>query len=321
MVSIPPIIGHAEQLSALERDLETGNVGHAYLFSGPRHVGKMTTAKWFASKLLSLGTGEDVAQTAEKVARLLHPDLLVLDQLWMEDTNENFDVIAKFSNVPQDHRKKSKAKTDTISIDDVRAIQDRLVETGMGTYRCCIIRSMERMQDEAVNALLKILEEPPPGVVFLLTTQAQSSLLPTLISRTRVIPFSRLPLRELQPLVSGLDEEEAAFLIRLAQGAPGVVQELRQDPEAFRREQAAYAAARSFWDSRSLAERLKLLSPLNNRGADADRLLLHLSLALRETVKEVDPSSAESLGSLIEGLQTNVSGQLLAQRFALEVSS
>ncbi len=315
-----PLIGHEQPHEALLRDLDTGNVAHAYLFAGPAHVGKRTAAKWFAAELLSRGSGEDPLAVADRVARLLHPDLLVLDQLWMEDVSEDPDLLAKSTNVSQEHRRKAKAKTDTIGIDDVRAIQDRLIETGLGTYRCCIIRSVERMQDEAVNALLKILEEPPPGVVFILTTQVQNALLPTLVSRSRVVTFARLSQKSLAPLVKGLEDEEAAFLLRLSQGAPGVVQRLRHDPDSLRVEQAAFAAARSFWASASLSERLRLLAPLSKRDAEAERLLLHLSLALRELLP-AESSALAPLSRLIDGWQTNTSGQLLAQRFALELSA
>jgi hypothetical protein len=135
------ILGHRAELSALERDLATGNVAHAYLFAGPRHVGKFTVATWFAEELLLadiLDAEKDRVRHA--VRTLIHPDLHVLDWLWMEDKQEGWDAIAKHSNIPQEHRKKTKAKTDTISIDDVRALQDRLHEVGTGRYTCALIR-------------------------------------------------------------------------------------------------------------------------------------------------------------------------------------
>src|SRR3989338_672886 len=167
------ILGHRPQLAALETDLAQGNVVHAYLFSGAPHLGKFTIAKHFGRQLLCDGrSGEECAAITDQIDRLLHPDFLVIDQLWIEDVCEDYSVIAQSSNVPQQHRAKDPpAKTDTISIDDIRAVQDRLHDVGSGRYRCCLIRSVERMQTTAVSALLKILEEPPEGVVFLLTTQ------------------------------------------------------------------------------------------------------------------------------------------------------
>ena len=153
-----PILGHRAELEALNQDLAQGNVANAYLFSGARHLGKFSVAKWFAKELMCVGYSADEQQAlGDQIQKLLHPDLLVIDQLWMEDKCEDFAVIAQSSNVPQQHRQKAGAKTDTISIDDVRSLQERLHEVGSGAYRCCLIRSAERMHAEAVNALLKIL--------------------------------------------------------------------------------------------------------------------------------------------------------------------
>lgn len=313
------IVGHRSQLATLALDLKQGNVAHAYLFTGPRHVGKFTVARWFAAELLGHGLEGDKRQASdEQVERLIHPDLLALDKLWMEDKSEDMDEIAKSSNVPQQHRIKSKAKTDTISIDDVRALQERLHEVVAGEYRCCLIRSVERMQAEAVNALLKILEEPPAGVVFLLTTQAMSSLLPTLVSRCRVLRFSRVPDAELQPLLEGASQEDRRFLLALAQGAPGDIRRLRGDQEHLKSERAAYAAASEFWESDSVAARLRILAPLHERTEEADRLLFHLALALRDELSNAPPHASASLHRLMRGLKTNVSRQLLAQQFSLK---
>jgi DNA polymerase III gamma/tau subunit len=316
------ILGHRAQLACLEADLEQGNVAHAYLFCGARHLGKSAVAKWFAQQLLTQGIqGEERAAAVEQIERLLHPDLLVIDQLWIEDACEDFAVIARSSNVAQQHRAKAKAKTDTISIDDIRSLQERLHEVGTGIYRCCIIRSVERMQAEAVNALLKILEEPPEGVVFLLTTQSLSSLLPTLISRTRTLHFARLTEAELAPLLQNLGEDERQFLLRIAQGAPGIVKNLRENPDLLRREKQAYSSALAFWHSRSAVERLQLLTPLHERSEEADAFLLHLFLALREEYDQVPPHLLRHLLDLCRDRETNVNRQLLAQRFVVGLAA
>lgn len=316
----PDIIGHTRQRAELAADLEGGHVAHAYLFAGPPSIGKTMIARRFARSLLLEGIGaEERERTAYEIDRLLHPDLLVLDDLWIEDVREDWDVIARSSNVPQQHRSKAAKimKTDTISIDDVRVIQERLYETGRGRWCCCIVRSVERMRDEAASAFLKILEEPPEGRVFLLTTESLTSLLPTIVSRTRVVHFDRVPEKEMQPLVAGLPEAEAHFLLHLSQGAPGIARRLREDPEQLRNERLLHSRALSFWTGTALSERLKLLMPLAKRGGEADRLLLHLALTLRE--HGVQPSSERALADLVRGLETNAHRQLLVQRFALAI--
>lgn len=317
------ILGHRAQIGSLLADLEAENVAHAYLFAGEKHLGKFTIAKWFSTTLLTVDAKdeEERARLTREAERLLHRDLLVIDQLWIEDVCEDFDLIAKSSNVSQQHRAKGNpAKTDAISIEDIRSLQERLVEVGSGTYRCCLIRSVERMQEPAVSALLKILEEPPAGVVFLLTTESLSSLAATLISRSRVVRFFPLGATEMIPLVSDLPEEDGQFLLRLAQGAPGTVLTLKADPDRLRLERQQYAKALNFWHARSLGERLQLLEPLSKRGEEAERFLLHLALALREE-RTRSPQHVASLSTLVNDLRTNASRPLVTQRFALDVSS
>ncbi|TSC59081.1 MAG: DNA polymerase III subunit delta' [Candidatus Peregrinibacteria bacterium Greene0416_19] len=322
MSNASAIIGHAPQRSSLLDDLSTGNVAHAYLFVGPKSLGKFTVAKWFAHELLTAGVDDEAGQkrVRAEAEKLIHPDLLIIDRLWIEDVCEDFNVLAEYSNIPQQHRSKAKAKTDTISIDDVRMLQERLYETGTGRYRCCLIRSAERMQDEALTSLLKILEEPPQGVVFLLTTQSQSSLLPTVVSRCRTLRFSRVPKKELAPLLAGVDDDEAAFMLHVAQGAPGAIRRLRDDPDLLRAEKILHENARAFWVSGRISERLQLLFPLHERGPESDRLLLHLALALRERGEGLPVREAQAFQTLVDGLRTNAQRQLLTQRFALEVS-
>ncbi len=311
------IVGHSEILGQLSNDLAQENVSHAYLLSGPRHVGKMTVARWFATELLCVGIGDaERADTLRQIENLTHSDLLVLDQLWIEETREDWNVIAQTSNAPQQHRaKKPSAKTDVISIDDIRALQERLYETTTGQYRCCIIRSVERMQAAAANAFLKILEEPPPKLVFVLTTQALTSLLPTVISRTRVLRFRPLSQRSILSLLNDVSDDDRQFILQIAQGAPGIACALRDDPDQLRAHRQIAARARSFWDSDTLLARMRSLESLEKRSDEAEQFLLHLAIALRE--QKYQPARVDALHQLARGLQTNVHRKLLLQQFAL----
>ncbi len=313
-------IGHSTVVAELERDLETGNVSHAYLFAGPRHLGKMTLARWYATKLLSVDKPlEALERIQHDCERIMHSDLFVLDQLWIADQCEDWSVIAQTSNAPQQERAKKNVKTDMIGIDDIRALQERLQETASGRYRCCIIRSAERMQSEAANALLKILEEPPPSLVFLFTTQSLASLPSTIVSRMRVLRLHPLSHSELLPLLKGVEDEDQQFILHLAQGAPGIAQELKVDPEALRAHRLIHSKAISFWRTRSLKERLQILDPLLKRGAEANQLLLHLALALREHMPP-PRQSVDALHELAAGLRTNAHRGIIVQRFGMKVS-
>lgn len=313
------IIGHEEQIDALKVDIASDNVSHAYLFHGPEHLGKMTAALWFARELLCSGTNpEQRAAVEHEIERLTHPDLFVVDQLWMEETCEDWNVITKSSNVPQVHREKSGAKTDSISIDDIRELQQRLYDKGLSKYRCCIIRSAERMHESASNALLKILEEPPHGLVFILTAASHGAILPTIVSRSRTLSFRRVSEATLVSMLPDVAEDDRQFILTLAQGAPGVVQALRDDPDVLRAHRLLKGKAVAFWQSRALGDRLQHLAPLLERGEEADRFLLHLTLTLRERT-EPSPESVHALLELLRGLRTNAHRQVIVQRFAVEV--
>ena len=317
-----PITGHTFQLTELQRDIAEDNVAHAYLFSGIAHLGKMTVGHWFAEELLLNGTeGEERDQKQQQLQKLIHPDVLSLDQLWIEGVCEDWDQIAKTTNIPQVHRSKTpKAKTDTISIDDIRSLQERLTETGLGKRRVCIIRSIERFQDTAANAFLKILEEPPPGLTFILTTENNNALLPTIVSRARNILFQSVPRKELLPLLSGIEEDDAKFILHLSQGCPGTVILLAKDPDLLRSERVIQNTARAFWNAATALERRKMLTPLEQRGDEANAFLLHLNLALRLEDPTTIAMQTEPLLRLAANLQTNAYRPITLNRFVLEVS-
>lgn len=312
------LIGHKKQVLQLTQDLTSDNLSHAYLFAGNPHVGKTTLAHWFAREILLRDVPADQHEDLlYKMDHLIHQDFLVLDQLWMEDRMEDWDVISQSSNVPQQHRVKAKLKSDIIGIDDVREIQQRFNETGDLPHRVCIIRGVERMNDSAANGFLKMLEEPPKGRVFILTTKSLTSLLPTIISRTRVLRFERIGDREIQAMLQGMDQEDANFIIHASQGAPGMAVRLKDDPDALRAEKTLHAQAMGFWNSKKLLDRLKQLEPLEEKGSDADRYLFHLALALRQ-IPDYPIGHERALTDLAQGLRTNAHRMLQLQHFAVQ---
>lgn len=316
------IVGHARQIAQLEADLETGNVSHAYLFAGANHLGKSTVARWFAAELITRGMDSDAKAAAQaQIDRLIHRDFLSLDQLWIEDRSEDLDEIALSSNMPQSHRWKSPSmKSDTISIDDVRVIQEKVYETGTGGRRVCFIRGIDRLQEAAGNAFLKILEEPPEGRVFILTTDSDTSLLPTVVSRTRTLRFDRVADSLIAPLIEDVPEDDRSFILHIAQGAPGTAITLAADSDRLREERLMHGQALSIWGPMSLSERLRVLAPLAEKGDNAERFLLHLALALRES-STVSVPRAEALRRLTGRLRTNAYKPLIVQEFALGISS
>lgn len=317
------IIGHAKQCSELKTDIEHGNIAHAYLLSGKAHLGKFTIARWFAWQILSAHLPEqERGSVKDQIERLIHPDFLCVDLLWAEGIQEDWGIISKTSNIPQEHRaKKPTAKTDQISVDDIHALLGRLADTRTSPYCCCIIRSAERMGREAANAFLKTLEEPPSQTVFLLTTDNDNALLPTVVSRTRSVRFSPLSEQELKPLIKGYEEEDAGFILHLANGAPGLLLELLSNPDLLRHHKQLHSQAKQFWQTRSLKDRMVTLMAVSERKMNPDDLLLHLGIALREHPDGTHkPKWTDAYTQLTQGMETNAHRGLLLERFALAVT-
>lgn len=315
-----PIIGHEKQCGELLRDIAHRNVAHAYLFSGPRHLGKATIARWFSWRLLCDHLPpEDAKSTKGQIEKLIHPDFLSLDQLWIEDECDDWNEIGKTSNAPQLHRSKdTPAKSDVISIDDVRALSLKLQSTSNAPYSVCFIRSIERMHVSAANAFLKILEEPPSRVVFLLTTQDVSSLLPTIISRTRHLSFSPLSRKKLSMLIQE-ESDDTTFALSMAQGAPGKLLRLLSDPDALRESKQTHAQAMQFWHGRSLREKTMWLLALEKNGG-IDDALLSLGITLRsyhDPKRKAEWTAAYC--TLLGHLKTNTHRGLILEQFALAV--
>jgi len=317
------IVGHKKQQAQLLHDIAKDNVAHAYLFSGHEHIGKSTIARWFTVELFaSTKTTEEKKLIGTQVERLIHPDFLALDMLWIEGIHEDWTEISRFSNVQQKLRSKAPtAKTDSISIDDVHFLIDQLHETPQGAHHCCLITNVERLHREAANALLKIIEEPPSRVVFLLTTSDQRSLLPTLTSRTRTILFDRVPRALLTTLIDSENQDEEELLLHLSNGAPGTLRLLQEDPEALRYAKQLHTRARSFWRTTSLSERLSLILPAQESRTSAEEFLLHLALTLREHGSiEERASWVPEYTQLVKALQTNTNRGLAFEAFTLAVS-
>jgi DNA polymerase III subunit delta' len=203
----------AEAKRLLRAALADDAPAHAYLFYGPRGVGKRTAAIAFAGALI----GDD-----GRVARGAHPDLYVVEPLG-----------------------------DQIRIDDIRALRrDLHMRPFEADRRVYVVYSAETMNEDAADALLKDLEEPPAYAVIVLVADDLGPLPETIRSRCQLVPFTRLSERAIRAEVDarapGLEPDEAASLARLAAGRLDRVARLL-DPTSARRREALLEAARSVY--------------------------------------------------------------------------
>ncbi|MDR3353328.1 MAG: DNA polymerase III subunit delta' [Zoogloeaceae bacterium] len=197
---------------------------HALLFSGPRGLGKVELALAFAGALLC----ESPTPEGEACGRCLacrwfaqgnHPDLRLLLPEALRLKEEDEGKAAK-------EEKKGRAGQE-ITIDQVRALDDFLaVGTHRQGLRIILAHPAENLNRNAGNALLKMLEEPPPETLFLLVAHEAMRLLPTLRSRCQGVPVP-LPLPEAgRAFLEAAGIGEAESWLALAGGAPMLARDL-----------------------------------------------------------------------------------------------
>lgn len=205
------LFGHEQAEQQLLSEIVGGRLAHGWLFAGSRGVGKATLAYRFARYLLSGKDDGDLSMSEEhpvfrRVAAGSHSDLLVIEPI--------FDA------------KKGEAARE-ISVDQVREIGQFLSLTpGEGQWRVVIIDPADALNTNSANAILKILEEPPPQAVIVLITHNPARLLPTIRSRCRVLKLQPLPRmdfsRALRHASPEIDAEAIPSLYFLSGGSVGL---------------------------------------------------------------------------------------------------
>jgi DNA polymerase III subunit delta' len=218
------LLGHEVAEKTMLAAHDSGRLHHAWLMAGPRGIGKATLAWRFARFLLcgqqqgglfggGAAAGLDVSADApgrSLVDARSHPDLFHLRRTLNPDTG------------------RMRAE---IAVDDVRELGAFMHMTpAMGQWRVAIVDSADEMNRNSANAVLKILEEPPPNAVLLIVAHAPGRLLPTIRSRCRRLAMPPLAddivVRLLGDHAPEVKEQERAALARLAEGSIGRALEL-----------------------------------------------------------------------------------------------
>ncbi|MFL9842065.1 AAA family ATPase [Sphingomonas sp. ST-64] len=216
MTSMP---GNAAAKAAFRAAMSGGQLHHAWLFTGPEGLGKAAFARAAAARMLAEGAGQEPPTddfnlpednpTRRLIESGAHPDYRVLTRL------------------PKDADKPGENLARSITIAQVRALNPMFAtKPSMSSRRVIIIDAIDDVERPgAANALLKNLEEPPAGTIFLLVSHSPGRLLPTIRSRCRVLRFDPLADSEVAAVLRGqLPEASAAeidALVRAGNGSPG----------------------------------------------------------------------------------------------------
>lgn len=224
-VALGDIIGQAGAMAVLRSAISSGRVHHAWIFAGPKGVGKFTAATAFASALLDPTTGPNPmgeyepdpgSETQRLIARDAFPDLHVVTKELARHSDDSDVRKRLLTNIP------------------VEVVRTRLIElahltptrqTGSLIGKAFIVDEAELLKHDAQNALLKTLEEPPLGTILILVTSAEEDLLPTIRSRCQRVAFTALDDPDMRRWIGarGLEpgDEEAGWLIGASDGSPG----------------------------------------------------------------------------------------------------
>jgi DNA polymerase III delta prime subunit len=159
--------------------LKTGKFPSTFLFYGPPGVGKLSMALHFTSEIL---------EDKNKVLKGIHPDLAIIFPEFKEYENKEIFNIRR-----NKEYFKLRGKKGSIAIDTIRKLQDYSYVTPMeNKWKVVIISHADRITKEGFNAFLKILEEPPSNVIFILITTEKHYLPETITSRSQTVRFSPL---------------------------------------------------------------------------------------------------------------------------------
>ncbi|HNW39123.1 MAG TPA: DNA polymerase III subunit delta' [Candidatus Omnitrophota bacterium] len=202
------VLGHDRALSIVKAHLANNRFSGAYIFSGPEGIGKKMVAKIIAQYLNCTGQGDwpcENCGSCLKIQKEQHPDLHIIQ-------NEQ----------------------SQIKIEDIRQIlRQANFRPYEGRAKVFIIDNAHKLNIEAANSLLKVLEEPPKDVLIILITHKPQNIIKTVLSRCKVIKFPPLVRSELEEILVkqyALDRTSAHFLAYYAEGRLGLALKLKDTP-------------------------------------------------------------------------------------------
>ncbi len=200
------VVGQPSITSTLKNAIRSNHLAHAYLFCGPRGVGKTTSARIFAKTINCLNLTSDT-----------------------EPCNQCESCISFGENRSYNIHELDAASNN--SVEDIRSLVDKVrIPPQIGKYSVYIIDEVHMLSSQAFNAFLKTLEEPPVHAIFILATTEKQKIIPTILSRCQIYDFNRISIADIEKhlLEVALKENvtiDAEALNVIAQKADGAMRD------------------------------------------------------------------------------------------------
>jgi DNA polymerase-3 subunit gamma/tau len=204
--SFDMVVGQASITSTLKNSIKTNHIAQAYLFCGPRGVGKTTCARIFA-KTINCTNVSDNTEACNKC-----------ESCSSFNQNRSFTI----------HELDAASNN---SVEDIRSLIEKVrIPPQIGHYSVYIIDEVHMLSQSAFNAFLKTLEEPPRHAVFILATTEKHKILPTILSRCQIFDFNRIHIHDIVRYLSDIAtreniEFETDALNIIAQKADGAMRD------------------------------------------------------------------------------------------------
>lgn len=284
------VVGQRALTTTLKNAIATGKLAHAYLFCGPRGVGKTTCARIFAKTINCMSPtadGEACNQCESCTA-------------FNEQRSYNIHELDAASNN---------------SVDDIRQLVEQVrIPPQIGKYKVYIIDEVHMLSASAFNAFLKTLEEPPRHAIFILATTEKHKILPTILSRCQIYDFSRIGVEDTVAHLAyvaskeGITAEpEALNVIALkADGGMRDALSIFDQVVSFTGGHITYKSVienlnvldyeyyfklTGFFLENKISDALLLLNDVLNKGFDGSRFITGLSSHLRDLLVSKDPAT------------------------------
>ena len=285
-MSFDSVVGQKALTTTLKNAVKSGKLAHAYLFCGPRGVGKTTCARIFAKAINCMNPTQDGEACGECESC----------KAFAEQRSYNiFELDAASNN----------------SVEHIKSLMEQTrIPPQVGKYKVFIIDEVHMLSSAAFNAFLKTLEEPPAHVIFILATTETHKILPTILSRCQIYDFERMTVENTISHLKNVaqkegityEEEALAIIAEKADGGMRDALSIFDQAASFCQGNITYA---------------KVIKDLNE--LDADNYFSMVDLALENKVSDIMVLLNSIIekgfdgGNLINGLASHVRNVLMAK--------